>query len=146
MSGAEIEVSTESSRGGKALTDACRSVRTINRMTRDEGQRAGVENHRLYFRTYNDELNLAPPPENSDWFHLDRVDLGNGPTGIGDSVGVVVQWKWPDPLANVSVVQLRAIQLRVASGKWRENAQAKNWSVTRLPPSSISTRPTRAEE
>jgi hypothetical protein len=125
--GGESEVTTESSRGGKALTDACRSVVAVNRMTSEEGERAGVDNHRLYFRTYNDKNNLAPPPENSDWFKLESVNLGNGQLGMGDEVGVVVRWNWPNPLDDVTVADLRAVQLRVANGKWRENAQAKDW-------------------
>ena len=57
------EVDTKSSRGAKAVTDACRSVRVINRMTDQEGKKAGVKNHRLYFRTYVDKGNLAPRRE-----------------------------------------------------------------------------------
>jgi hypothetical protein len=52
MGGAETEVTVESSRGGKAKTDACRVVRAINRMTKEEGARAGIDNHRLYFKTF----------------------------------------------------------------------------------------------
>jgi RecA-family ATPase len=44
----ETEVTAESARGAKALTDACRSVQVINRMTKDEAGKAGVENHRLF--------------------------------------------------------------------------------------------------
>ena len=72
-------MTTESSRGAKAKTDAARVVRVVNRMSKDEGEKAGVENHRLYFRTYNDKANLAPPADKSDWFELKSVDLGNGP-------------------------------------------------------------------
>ena len=64
----DAEVTTESSRGAKSKTDACRVVRVLNRMSKDEGERAGVENHRLYFRAYNDKANLAPPADASDWY------------------------------------------------------------------------------
>jgi hypothetical protein len=37
----EQEVTTESTRGGKTLTDACRNVRVVNRMTKEEAERAG---------------------------------------------------------------------------------------------------------
>jgi hypothetical protein len=90
MGGAETEVTVESSRGGKAKTDGCRGVRVVNRMTKEEGGKAGVENHRLYFRTYDDKPNLTPPADTSDWFKLKSVSLGNGPNG-GDSVGVVTK-------------------------------------------------------
>lgn len=127
MIGVESEVTTESSRGGKAMTDACRSVRAINRMSKDEGDRAGIEGHRLYFRAFSDKANLAPPPEQSDWFKLESINLGNSPIGLGDNVGVVVPWTWPDPMDSVSTTDLRTIQLRVNNGKWRENVQAKDW-------------------
>jgi hypothetical protein len=68
MGGAETEVTVDSSRGGKAKTDACRGVRVVNRMTKEEGEKAGVENHRLYFRTFDDKPNLQPPADTSDWF------------------------------------------------------------------------------
>jgi hypothetical protein len=35
-------------------------VRVINRMTKDEGARAGIETRRLYFKTFNDKANLQP--------------------------------------------------------------------------------------
>ncbi len=77
--GPDSEVTVESSRGAKAKTDAARVVRTLNRMTEDQGAAAGVDNHRLFFRTFNDKSNLAPPADKSDWHQLRNVDLGNGP-------------------------------------------------------------------
>jgi RecA-family ATPase len=65
-SAGETEITVESSRGGKALTDGCRSVRVLNRMSKEEGERAGVEHPRQHFRTYIDKSNLAPPAEKSD--------------------------------------------------------------------------------
>ena len=76
----EQEVTTESTRGGKALTDACRTVRVVNRMTKEEAERAGVENPRLYFRTLNDKADLTPPADKSEWYRLESVDLNNGPS------------------------------------------------------------------
>ena len=75
----ELEKTVESSRGAIAITDACRSVQVLNRMTKDEAKKAGVRNHRLYFRVYADKANLAPPVETSHWFELQNVSLANGP-------------------------------------------------------------------
>ncbi len=125
--GNEVEVTTESARGAKALTDACRSVRAVNRMTKEEGERAGLENHRSFFRVFNDKANLAPPADKSDWFELKSVDLGNGPGPFGDSIGVVATWEWPDHFADVSVTDLRLVQAKVAGGKWRESPQSPEW-------------------
>jgi hypothetical protein len=122
------EVTVESSRGGKAKTDACRVVRVINQMTKEEGEKAGIENHRLYFRTFNDKANLQPPADVSDWFKLNSVHLGNGHLGgSGDSVGVVTTWQWPDPLADITGADFDRVAAVIRSSKWRENPQASKW-------------------
>jgi hypothetical protein len=131
---AGTEVTTDSARGGKAKTDGARVVRVVNQMSKGEGEKAGVQNHRLYFRTYNDKGNLAPPAETSEWFELKSVPLGNGPavefngnqiTTMGDSVGVVVPWQWPDPLEGVD--NFDAVAAEIMAGVWRENSQCKDW-------------------
>jgi len=126
-SAGEIEITVESSRGGKALTDGCRSVRVLNRMSKEEGENAGVDAHRSHFRTFIDKSNLAPPAESSTWFKLESVDLGNGTIGYGDSVGVVVSWQYPDLMANVTVSDLRAVQAIVSKGRYRASPQAGDW-------------------
>lgn len=127
-SSGDTEITVESSRGGKALTDGCRSVRVLNRMSKEEGEKAGVESARQYFRTYIDKQNLAPAAEHSDWFKIESVNLGNGPFGHGDSVGVVAPWKWPDLMADVTVSDLRKVQTVISKGRYRENFQAANWA------------------
>ena len=109
-------------RGGKALIDAARDVRAINRMSAEEGRKAGVENHRLYFRAYSDKGNLSPPAESSDWYRLQSVQMANG-----DEVGVVTQWRWPDPFADISIADLLAVQRAIDGKGLRENAQARDW-------------------
>jgi hypothetical protein len=126
-SAGETEITVESSRGGKALTDGCRSVRVLNRMTKEEGENAGIDAPRAHFRAYIDKSNLAPPAESSTWFKLESVDLGNGSTGHGDSVGVVVPWQWPHLMAHVTVSDLRAVQAAVSKGRFRASPQADDW-------------------
>ena len=125
---AGIEVTAESARGGKSFGDACRVVRPINRMSKEEGQRAGIANHRLYFRSLNDKANLQPPADKSEWYMLTSVDLGNGPMGgPGDSVAVVTAWQWPDPLAGVTGADFDKVAAVIRRGQWRENVQAAAW-------------------
>lgn len=123
------EVTIEDSRGAVALLSAARSARTLNGMTKEEAERAGVENRRAHFRVDNGKANLAPPPEGSTWFKMESVALGNGPLNSdGDHIGVVTNWTWPDPLESLSVADLQAAQAAVrAGGPWRENVQAKDW-------------------
>src|SRR5712664_1187291 len=123
------EVTTESSRGGSAKTDACRVVRAVTRMTKQEATNAGVDNHRSYFRTYNDKGNLQPPADSSDWFKLENVDLGNGPMGLpGDEVGVVTRWEWPDLTAGMTAADYDKVAAVIKGGKWKASAQATNWA------------------
>jgi RecA-family ATPase len=57
--GADAEVTTESSRGAKAKTDAARVVRVVNRMT--DAQSVGIVAPWRYFSAFNDKANMAPP-------------------------------------------------------------------------------------
>ena len=121
----------EDSRGASAWTSAARDVRVLNRMTKDEGAKAGIEDgkERLYFRADTDG-NLAPSSA-TEWFHLASQGLGNGsggPVDDQDYVGVVTPWKWPDAFEGVSVTDLRKVQAAIAAGRWRESSQAKDWA------------------
>lgn len=122
------EVTVESGRGASALLAACRSARTLNQMTKDEAAQLNVEQHRLYFRVDDGKSNLQPPAEGATWHRLVNVDLPNGPMGtVGDKVGVVTKWERPDPMGALTARDLLAVQNAVASGKWRDNAQARDW-------------------
>jgi hypothetical protein len=123
---AGTEITAESSRGAKALTDAARVARALNQMTEEEGANAGVENHRLFFRAFNDKANLAPPVTASDWFRLASVFLENGPAG-GDSVGVVTRWDWPDPLSGVTASDFDKVAVVIRSSDWRKDVRSSSW-------------------
>jgi hypothetical protein len=111
------EVTAETSRGAKALVDATRDTRVLNQMTQAEGERFSVENHRLFFRVYSDKMNLAPPAERSDWYHLDSVRLANGEEGRpGDRVGVPVKWEVPGPWAAVPMETINTILKAIDMG------------------------------
>jgi hypothetical protein len=120
------EVTTDSSRGAKALTDAARVARALNQMSEEEGQTAGVENHRLFFRAINDKTNLAPPVSLSVWFKLASVWLDNAPGG-GDSVGVVTPWTWPDPLAGISGNDFERVAAVIRASDWRKDVRSGQW-------------------
>ena len=123
---AGTEVTTDSSRGAKALTDAARVARALNQMTEDEGSTAGIENHRLFFRAFNDKANLAPPVAASVWFKLASVWLDNAPGG-GDSVGVVTPWSWPDPLAGVTGSDFDRVAAVIRTADWRKDVRSSFW-------------------
>jgi hypothetical protein len=126
---AGTEVTTESGRGAKALSDAVRIARALNVMTEKEGKEAGVDNARFYFRAFNDKANLAPPMAHSDWFRLASVALGNGPFGTdGDDMGVIVKWNLPDPTAGVTGNDFEKVAAMIRSGIWRASPQAARWA------------------
>lgn len=133
------ETTADSARGGKAIVDAAREARVLNRMTKEDAAKAGIDNHRLYFRTYSDKANMAPPADHSDWFKLESVALGNG-----DEVGVVVPWSWPDPFESITQQDVLRVQAAVAAREYRESVQSKDWvgyliaEVTGLDPSEAA--------
>jgi hypothetical protein len=123
---AGTEVTTDSSRGAKALTDAARVARALNQMSEEEGVQAGVDNHRLFFRAFNDKANLAPPVTVSNWFKLASVWLDNGPGG-GDSVGVVTKWDWPDPLTGITGSDFDKVAVAIRASDWRKDPRSAEW-------------------
>lgn len=125
------EYTIDDGRGAKALLDGSRSGRVLNGMTKDEGEKGDVDNHKTHFRSDVGKFSFGPASDKSEWFKIVSVPLGNGtPNNIfddGDHVGVITSWEWPDPRDNVSVSDLRRVQAIVAAGRWRENHQAKDW-------------------
>lgn len=124
------ELTADDARGAVALIAAARSVRVINPMTLDEAAKAGIEpkDRRSYFRVDNAKANLAPAGEHAGWRRVVGVGLGNGTDHYPeDNVAVVTAWQWPDAFAGMTADDLRAVQNKVASGKWRDSVQAADW-------------------
>jgi hypothetical protein len=128
------EVTADSGRGAGALKDKARSVRVINGMTAKEAPKAGVavEDRFDYFRVGNGKSNLTKRSGRSEWRRMVSVNLNNRPNfwTPGDSVGVVIEWKWPSPEAAIEVVEpgdFEKIAAVIALGKCRSNVQAKDW-------------------
>jgi hypothetical protein len=124
------EATVEDGRGAVALLAAVRSAQVLNKMTPEEATRAGVVNHREYFKVENGKANLAATPESKDWYQIISVRLGNGDGGLldnGDDVGVAVKWRWPHPLDGVTGADFEAAASVIRAGRWRESIQAKDW-------------------
>jgi hypothetical protein len=123
------EATVEDGRGAVAVLAAVRSAQVLNKMSEADGTKAGVGNHRQYFNVENGKANLAPPPEGKNWFRIVSVSLGNGGeiAPEGDNVGVVVKWKWPDPLDGITGADFDSAAAAIRTGRWKENIQAKDW-------------------
>jgi hypothetical protein len=124
------EATALSARGAVALVNACRSVLTLNRMGEEEATRYGIEDERRrrFFRVYDDKNNRAPPSDHSDWYQLWSVNLGNGPNGDGDSMGVVVPWSPPDAFDGVTTDHLRRVQAAIDAGEFKAHHAAEDWA------------------
>lgn len=127
------EVTAESGRGAGALKDKARSVHTINGMTAQEAEKAGIDaNDRFdYFRVNNGKSNLARRTGHSDWRRLISIDLGNGGNFYtpGDSVGVATPWRWPsETVTDVPADQLAEIKRRIAAGQFKAHWLATDWA------------------
>ncbi|WP_447724598.1 AAA family ATPase [Sphingomonas koreensis] len=115
-----MEATADSARGASSLIGAARSVVVYNRMTKEEGEAAGIKPEQVsfYFRTQNDKANLSPP-EAAEWHRMNNYELANG-----DHVGVACPWEWPDAFAGVTTAKLMEVQRRVAGGLWREDVRS----------------------
>ena len=124
------EVTIEHARGAVALIAAARSARVLNVMTEEEGKQAEISgSHRRFFNSTNGKSNLSPPPDGKFWYEIQGVDLGNESQGLeGDNIGVVTPWRWPDPMADMSVDDLRAAQKAVSQQTCRADSQSSEWA------------------
>ena len=112
-------------RGASALVNAARSARVLNKMTKDEAKNAFLDEATAwrYYRIDNGKANMAPPPENAQWYRLASVPLPNG-----DDVGAATAWTWPNAFEGVNPHELRMAQKAVSEGgPWRANHQSKMW-------------------
>ena len=104
----------DDARGGSALRGTARFNRILLPMTEEEGLKAGVENHRHFFRIGDMESNLAPPSADVNrWFEKVSVE-----TPSGEHIGAVAAWKWPDAFNGITPQQ--AAQVRGAIDRMAE--------------------------
>jgi hypothetical protein len=109
------EVSAEDTRGAGAMVGAARSVRAMQKATKDTAAKLNVaddEIRNLFFFGAGDKINMAPPPNSNAWRKLVSVSLGNVSAEYpdGDSIGVVEAWREPDIFDGVTSQDLFAIQ------------------------------------
>jgi hypothetical protein len=123
------EATIESARGAVSFIDACRSVRILDTMTREEASKLKIEHPGLHFRSFSGKRNFAPPTYDSEWYRFENVDLNNGPIySVGDKVGVVTSWVHPGAQElNLTTEKIVAIQTAVAGSQWREDVRAAMW-------------------
>ncbi|MEP1201006.1 AAA family ATPase [Tateyamaria sp.] len=118
--------SLDDARGGSSLRGTSRFNRILVPMTESECTKAGVENHRSYFRIGESESTLAPPASiRNKWYEKIGVDIPNG-----QNVTVPVRWEWPDAFEGVSVEDAGLIYDfagDLPEGDRRESSQSSEW-------------------
>ncbi len=125
------DITVEDSRGAKALTDAVRAARVLNRMSKRECETLGLEHPWRYIKVDDAKPNYGPPNSEARWLHHANVSLPNG-----DGVGVVEAWQHPGKasaaavaVAGLSGSQVLEIQQAIASGDWLESSRAgERWA------------------
>jgi hypothetical protein len=132
------QVTSLSGRGAGSFGFALRSVDVLNPMTEEQGQSAGVDNHKRYFSVVGDKENFSPKSSgHGDWYFMESIDLKNsGSSGNlafmhSDQVGVPVPWQWPstaDAADSVPADKLEAIKAAIKAGSYRESAQSPEWA------------------
>lgn len=125
----QSEFSADDARGAKALTDAARSVRVLNRMSKQDAEKYYINNPWAYVRVDDGKSNFAPPSDVATWRHIASVTLPNmseDMTEPGDSVGVVTPWT-PAVQAAAEFHEKDRVLAVMADLEWREDVRAENW-------------------
>lgn len=105
-----MQATIDDARGGSALRGTARFNRILSPMSEDEGAKAGVENHKFYFRIADVESNLAPPSADINrWFEKVSVETPNG-----HRVGAIKPWKWPDAFDGITRNDAAKVRTEVA--------------------------------
>lgn len=126
--GTGAEPSADDARGASALVNAARSVRILSTMSKEEGEAAGVEERRRFFKVASAKANLAIASDDATWRELVSVSLGNGGDGPSDHVAVATDWQWPSPFEGVTPADLRAVQKMIDGSEWRADPRADRWA------------------
>lgn len=120
-----VTATIDDGRGGSALRGTARFNRILVNMTEDEAAKAGVANHRHYFRIGDMESNLAPPSADVNrWFEKVSVLTPNG-----HMVGAVSPWKWPDAFYGVTPQHASRVRFEVdkCAEPPRADIRSKGW-------------------
>lgn len=101
-------------RGASALVGGVRSARVLNVMSEDiakEIDGLSIEDRYSYFSVTNGKANMTKRSGEGKWRQLVDVDLGNGPVGVSDHVGVVQHYKLPERAAAMDALPDNAVMI-----------------------------------
>jgi hypothetical protein len=110
------DASVDDVRGASSIIGACRSVRIVSQMTKEEGERYGLpdDERRSYIWLQNGKANMLPPIHARRWMHMTSVDLGNAaPPFASDKVGVPQGWEPPESSLTLTSPEFRAVRTAI---------------------------------
>jgi hypothetical protein len=122
------EATVDDGRGASSLVGAARSIEVLNKMTKSEASKLGLDQPWRHFSVDDGKANMSPLSDRK-WFKIVSVDLGNYTELYpkGDNVGVVTKWTPPEALEGVSGDDFEAAAREIGAGKWRGDVRAKDW-------------------
>lgn len=107
-------------RGASSLGGLVRLAFTLTPATKEMAEFLGIgdkpELWRNLVRLDKAKANCLPSASATDWFRWQDMDLGNGPAGFSDHVGVLTPWRPPGPFEEVSVFRINQVLDRIAAG------------------------------
>ena len=118
--GIAVAGDADSGRGASALVNASRLVKTVSRMTKAEAEEFGIgeEERRQLIRLDDAKLNIAPPADETQWFKLIGVDIGNSDPDYpaGDNVQTVEPWTPPNIWGDMTTERSNRILDQIEAG------------------------------
>lgn len=133
------EATIDDARGAIALIGAARSVRLLNRMSKEDASAAGVppQDSSSHFYIISGKSNMTKQDNRRDWRLLESVGLGNGAglTKPQDRVGVVTSWVFPSreeiaasAAGEVTAEQVEMILVRLENQTWKPARNSGSWA------------------
>jgi hypothetical protein len=119
----QTELMIDDVRGGSAIVDAFRSVRTISSMSVAEASKAGIDPiyRRMYFRLEKGKHNYSAP-EKAAWYRFVTLTLPNG-----DRMGAIERWEFPDATSETTAADAEWARGIVLQHDYRADARANDW-------------------
>jgi hypothetical protein len=117
------EVTSADARGAGAIINKVRLSRVGNPMTQTLAEQARVpeEERRRYFRIDMGKGNIVPPGK-AVWFKIVSVPCANG-----QDSPIVVPWKFPGALDQITVDHMHRVRTMAAEGAYRKDTQSDDW-------------------
>jgi hypothetical protein len=129
------DANVDALRGASSLVGACRSVRIVSGMSRDEATKYGIDDEQRGFYSWlqNGKANMLAPTHKRRWMFMASVNLGNAVEPYGDDeVGVVTQWIAPDADSSLTPVEFRNIRRAFREANplrcLRADSRAEGWA------------------